>query len=45
MLEVQKEGDDSVFIKNELLKRTASLELDLAKEREIISQQKQLRIS
>ena len=36
MLEVQKERDDSVFIKNELLKKTASLESELAKEREII---------
>ncbi|PKC52453.1 hypothetical protein RhiirA1_481463 [Rhizophagus irregularis] len=36
MLEVQKERDDSVFVKNELLKKNASLESELVKEREII---------
>ena len=36
MLEVQKERDDSIFVKNELLKKNASLESELAKEREII---------
>ncbi|XP_063948067.1 uncharacterized protein LOC135152165 [Daucus carota subsp. sativus] len=36
MLEVQKERADSIFIKDELLKRNASLESELAKEREII---------
>ncbi|XP_063948084.1 uncharacterized protein LOC135152180 [Daucus carota subsp. sativus] len=36
MLEVQKERDDSVFIKNELVKKNASLESELAREKEII---------
>ncbi|XP_063949925.1 uncharacterized protein LOC135152763 [Daucus carota subsp. sativus] len=36
MLEVQKERDDAVIIKNELLKKHATLESELAKEREII---------
>ena len=36
MLEVHKERDDSVFIKNELLKKHASFESELAKERDII---------
>ena len=36
MLEVQKERDDAVIIKDELLKRYASLQSELAKEREII---------
>ncbi|XP_063948055.1 uncharacterized protein LOC135152154 [Daucus carota subsp. sativus] len=36
MLEVQKERDDVVFVKNELLKKHASFESELAKERDII---------
>ena len=36
MLEVQKERDDAVIVKDELLKRYASLQSELAKEREII---------
>ncbi|XP_063947601.1 uncharacterized protein LOC135152054 [Daucus carota subsp. sativus] len=36
MLVVQKERDDSVFIKDELLKKNASIESELAKEKEII---------
>ncbi|XP_063939724.1 uncharacterized protein LOC135148436 [Daucus carota subsp. sativus] len=36
MLEVQTERDVSVFIKNELLKKNASLQSELAREREII---------
>ena len=36
MLEVQKERDDAVIVKDELLKRYASLQSELAKERDII---------
>ena len=36
MLEVQKERDDAVFVKNELLKKHASLKSELAREKEII---------
>ena len=36
MLDVQKERDDVVFVKNELLKKHSFLESELAKEREMI---------